>query len=148
MKFQSSKTWGAEQGLSCTFRQWRANTSHCKFLHGYSIGVKLTFETEKLDYRNWCYDFGNTKWIKEILVTQFDHTTVIAFDDPEVDTFSLMARAGLIQLRLVEAVGCEKFAEWIFKEIATRIHTETHGRVRVASVEVFEHGANSAKVIA
>ena len=52
-KFYSTKTYGNDRGLSCVFRQWRSNHSHCSLLHGYSIGVKVIFECETLDERNW-----------------------------------------------------------------------------------------------
>ena len=42
-------------------------------------------------------------------------------------------------------VGCEKFAELAFEFADNYISEETNGRVKLVSVEVFEHGANSAK---
>ena len=57
-KFYSTKTYGNDRGLSCCFRQWRATHSHCSTLHGYSIGIKLIFECDTLDDKNWCMDFG------------------------------------------------------------------------------------------
>ena len=38
---------------STAFRQWRSK-SHCKYLHGYSLSFKVTFEGE-LDERNWVF---------------------------------------------------------------------------------------------
>ena len=35
--FQVIKTFGAERGFSCAFRQWKAD-SDCKYIHGYSLG--------------------------------------------------------------------------------------------------------------
>lgn len=148
MIYQATKTWGAELGLSCCFRQWRATESHCKFLHGYALGVRVVFEAATLDDRHWVYDFGGLKWIKVFLIEHFDHTTVIAADDPERMLFQSLATRGLIQLRILPAVGCEKFAQWIFEHIAPLIHEQTEGRVSVKSVEVFEHGANSALALA
>lgn len=144
MHYLSTKTFDNSRGLSCCFRQWKATHSHCSKLHGYSIGVKITFISKTLDDKNWVYDFGNTKWIKELLEQQFDHTTIIANDDPELDLFLQMYAKGIIDLRVVEAVGCEKFAEWVFNQISLKVSDESGRRVLVKSVEVFEHGANSA----
>ena len=66
VKYESTKTYGNERGLSCCFRQWQAD-SHCSYLHGYSLGFRFTFETNELDKRNWVYDFGGCKWIKVFL---------------------------------------------------------------------------------
>ena len=50
-------------GFSTVFRQWRAEDTHCKFLHGYAVSFKVWFEGE-LDYRNWVWDFGGMKRAK------------------------------------------------------------------------------------
>lgn len=143
MKYYSTKTFGNERGLSCAFRQWKA-TSHCNQIHGYSLGFKFIFEADKLDNRNWVYDFGDTKWIKTYLEEAFDHTTAVASDDPHLSLFKQMEEAGVLTLRIFSAVGCEKFAEYVYCDISSQVYERTNGRVRLKSVEVFEHGANSA----
>lgn len=143
MKYYSTKTFGNDRGLSCAFRQWRA-TSHCNQIHGYSLGFRFLFEADKLDDRNWVYDFGNTKWIKMYLEEAFDHTTAVAADDPHLNLFRAMDDAGVLTLRIFSAVGCEKFAEIVYADIAPQVADETQNRVRLKSVEVFEHGSNSA----
>src|SRR5690606_3137053 len=133
-------------GFSCAFRQWRAH-SHCRFLHGYSLAFKFTFETDELDERNWAVDFGSLKSLKEILKTTFDHTTIIAEDDPELELFRELNTRGLIQLRILPDVGCEKFAEYMFLTAEVWLIDNGYSpRVGVKSVEVWEHGANSAQV--
>lgn len=146
MIYQAIKTWGPELGLSCCFRQWRAtdSDSHCHFLHGYALGISITFETTTLDDHNWVYDFGNLDWIKDLLVKQFDHTTVIAADDPELNTFKELEQKGLIQLRILPHVSCEMLAVWVLEQTAPVVQQQTQNRVKIKSVEVSEHGANRA----
>ena len=141
--YQSTKTYGNEVGLSCCFRQWRAD-SHCNKLHGYSLGFRFTFEAATLDERNWVYDFGDCKWIKKYLDEIFDHTLAIAEDDPELNTFKTLHGKGLVNLFTFKGVGCEKFAEHVYNYVSPKVYTDTKGRVSLYSVEVFEHGANSA----
>ena len=43
MNYVSTKTYGHEVGLSCAFRQHKAD-SHCAKLHGYALSVKVEFE--------------------------------------------------------------------------------------------------------
>lgn len=144
MAHQSTKTYGHEIGLSAAFRQWRAD-SHCRYLHGYALAVKFVFEATELDVRNWVVDFGSLKSLKGWLEDQFDHKTLVAEDDPALSTFQLMEAQGLCQLRVVPAVGCEKFAEMIFGAAEVWLKDNGYGaRVRLVSVEVREHGANSA----
>ena len=50
-KFQSSKVF---DGFSTVFRQWKAETTHCRFVHGYGVSFKVYFEGD-LDERNWVW---------------------------------------------------------------------------------------------
>ena len=141
--YRSTKTYGNDRGLSCCFRQWRAD-SHCNLLHGYSLGFRFTFESETLDERNWVYDFGNCKWIKNYLDEMFDHTMLIDEEDPDLDTFKLLYDEGLANLFTFKGVGCEKFAEHVYDYVSSKVYEDTAGRVSVYSVECFERDANSA----
>ncbi len=74
----------------------------------------------------------------------FDHTTVVAEDDPHLEIFKQMNDEGIIQLRIVPATGAEKFAKFVFDKVNKFVQEETEGRVRVTEVEVFENNRNSA----
>ena len=129
---------------STAFRQWRAD-SHCKLIHGYRLQCKLWFTADQLDDKNWIYDFGGCREIKKLLEKQFDHTTVVAADDPELDTFKLMSDKGMIDLRIAEkGVGIERTAEWVYETTNKFVTEQTNNRVRVIKVEVWEHEGNSA----
>jgi 6-pyruvoyltetrahydropterin/6-carboxytetrahydropterin synthase len=146
MRYVSTKTYGHEIGLSCAFRQWRAQ-SHCRHLHGYALAFAFTFEADELDERNWVVDFGSLKSLKQILHDNFDHKTLVAEDDPEIEFFREGHRRGILELVEIPAGGCEKFASMVFE--VTELWLKDNGyspRVRLRSVEVREHGANSAIV--
>ena len=135
------------KGYSTAFRQWRAKHSHCQFLHGYAMEFKVTF-TGNLDQLNWVCDFGSFKrnGIKEHLSYMFDHTTVVAKDDPQLDYFKQLSHKNLIQLRVISDVGCEKFAKYVFDYINDIVHKESKGRVRVLMVECFEGGTDNSAI--
>lgn len=144
MTYASTKTYGHEIGLSCAFRQWRAE-SHCRLLHGYAIAVKFEFAAADLDERNWVVDFGSLKSLKGMLEDNFDHKLLVAEDDPELDTITALAGLGIADVIVVPATGCEAFAKMIYE--ATVVWLGDNGykpRVGLYSVEVREHGANSA----
>ena len=159
-KYYSTKTYGNDRGLSCCFRQWRAKHSHCSLLHGYSIGIKLIFESDILDCRNWVMDFGGLKKFKEWSEYMFDHTLLLAIDDPHFDSIMKLSNtnggSSLAEIRVVSATGCESFAEIAYDEMTsimndmrisdkiTNSTTPINANIRLKSVEVFEHGANSA----
>lgn len=144
MKYQSTKTYGHEIGLSTAFRQWRAH-SHCKYLHGYALSFKFTFETEELDQTNWVVDFGGLKSLKQILQDNFDHKTIVAEDDPHIDWYREADFRGILDLVVMPNSGCEKFAEYVFVVAEQWLQDAGFApRCRLVSVEVSEHGANSA----
>jgi len=147
--FQSTKLF---DGFSCVFRQWKAEGTHCRFLHGYGISFRVWFEGE-LDERNWVWDFGGMKRAKgtidgknpkEWMDYMFDHTTLVATDDPGIGGFRTMDQLGIIQLRELEAVGAEQFAKYIFEKLNTFVQEETENRVKVVRVEFMENSKNTA----
>ena len=148
-KFQSSKVFDV---FSTVFRQWKAEDTHCRFLHGYGISFKVYFEGE-LDHRNWVWDFGGMKRAKTKIDGKspkawmdymFDHTLIVAQDDPFIEAFKQMEEAGVAQIRVIPATGAEKFAEYIYNKLNEFVHVETEGRVRVTKVKFMEHGKNAA----
>jgi 6-pyruvoyltetrahydropterin/6-carboxytetrahydropterin synthase len=142
--YRSTKTYGHSEGLSCCFRQWRATDSHCRLIHGYALAFRFVFATNRLDERNWCFDFGGLKPVKEWLKHMFDHTMLVAEDDPERARFEDLHRLGLVDLRLLPAVGCEATAKHVFDHVDEFARTQTGRRVWLESVEVSEHAGNSA----
>jgi len=78
----------------------------------------------------------------------FDHTVVVAEDDPGLKGFETMDNLGIIQLRIIPATGAEKFAEYIFDKINDFVQIETEGRVKVTKVKFMEHGKNAAYYVA
>jgi 6-pyruvoyltetrahydropterin/6-carboxytetrahydropterin synthase len=73
-----------------------------------------------------------------------DHTTIVAEDDPQVEFFKVMHSKDLIQLRIIPAVGAERFAEYFYNKLNNFIQSETEGRVKVVQVEFREHEKNTA----
>lgn len=162
MTYRVTKTYGHECGLSATFRQKNAN-SHCRFLHGYALSFKFTFEChdDDLDKNGWVQDFGGLKPLKAWLEETFDHKTLVDEDDPALVIFQAMDREmegtsipKLAQLVIVDATGCEAFAKMAYDKAEKMLHDGALERnvgmmvikrnVRVVEVEVREHGGNSA----
>lgn len=145
MIYKSTKTYGNSIGLSCAFRQWRAE-SHCRFIHGYALKIHLEFASRELDVRNWVVDFGSLKSLKKQFEETFDHKLIIAEDDPAIDMLLGLGFDGLAQIVVMPAVGCEKFAERIADMTQTWImnNDTIKNVVWLSKVEVAEHGANSA----
>tara|TARA_R110000796_G_scaffold3035_5_gene11570 strand:- start:6358 stop:6825 length:468 start_codon:yes stop_codon:yes gene_type:complete len=142
-RFTSGKTYTHATGHSCAFRQWKAD-SHCNLIHGYALQFELQFGGQALDAKNWIVDFGGLKPLKEWLKYMFDHTYLIASDDPKKGIFYELEKESLIDLRLVDAVGCERFAEMVFDKAQEIIQDLYGDRCWVESVTVREHESNSA----
>lgn len=142
-KFESTKM--LDLG-SCAFRQPRA-TSHCKLIHGYKLYGKFTFGCNELDENHWVVDFGGLKGLKNKLEQQFDHTTCIAADDPELDLFRMMHDKGICDLRVMRnGTGIERIAEWCYEVSKEYIEEMTKFRCWVERVEIWEHEKNSVVI--
>jgi 6-pyruvoyltetrahydropterin/6-carboxytetrahydropterin synthase len=74
----------------------------------------------------------------------FDHTTIMAEDDPHLGFFEGMHVKGIIQLRVIPATGAEQFAKYIYDKVNAFVLEETNNRVSVVQVEFSEHNKNSA----
>jgi len=144
MAYLSTKTYNNDRGLSCTSRQWAAD-SDCHLLHGYSFGFRFIFGAEQLDHRGWVLDFGKGGFgqIRAWLHEMFDHTLLIAEDDPERPTLEALGQSGIARVRIVKGTSCERVAELAFHKADEIVTSATGGRCWVESVECSEHGSNS-----
>lgn len=138
--FKSTKRF---TGFPCTHRQWKAD-SHCRFVHGYSREFHIEFAANELTPEGWVVDFGGLKELKTWLETQFDHTFLVAQDDPELAAFKELDQKGVIQLRVLPNPGMEGTAEYVY-HMASKILEKRYGkRAWITKVEVSENEKNSA----
>jgi len=142
--YKSTKTYGHDIGLSCAFRQWKSQ-SHCSKIHGYALAVKLVFTADELDVRNWVVDFGSLKSLKGFLEDMLDHKLLVAQDDPQKEYLLNLVQLQVADVVIIENVGCESFAKLVYDYTEIWLHDNGYTpRVSLESVEVMEHGANSA----
>ena len=143
MKFISTKTYKDLGPVA--YRQWRAD-SHCNQIHGYSLSFHFEFETDKLDARNWVMDFGGLRPLKSQLEDWFDHTLLVAKDDPQKDDLIALGKKGLAKVVEVDKTGCEGIADFLYEYINTIFlkDYQEHNRVWCCKVEVRETESNMA----
>ena len=142
-KFKSTKRFS---GFPCTHRQWRAS-SHCRYVHGYSREFYFEFEASELTPEGWVVDFGGLKELKAWLNHMFDHTFLVAQDDPELAAFEELHKRGAIQLRVLPNPGMEGTCEFVYNE-ASKILKKLYGdRAWISFVEVKENENNSGQFI-
>jgi 6-pyruvoyltetrahydropterin/6-carboxytetrahydropterin synthase len=145
-KYVSTKEYHDE--FPCAYKQWKADTE-CSLNHGYSFSIKLYFGANELDRRGWIVDYGGLRELKEILKSQFDHRTLIAADDPDLEKYQQLERDGILKLTVLPAMGCELIADMLYKFINGVFIPDTWGpgeaeRVWCFRVEVRETQSNMA----
>ncbi len=151
--YVSTKRYGHEAGFSIAYRQHRAD-SHCRYIHGYSLAFEFEFQSERLDVRNWVCDFGGFRTLKDFLEQYFDHTLLVAKDDPDLSEFKLLGagESRLAQVREVDKTGCEGIAEFLFWYM-NEVWLEENGykgddrQVFCRKVRVIETPNNSAYIV-
>lgn len=144
-KYRSTKTY--RQIAPCAYRQWRAD-SHCNQIHGYAFSFHFEFETDDLDARNWAFDYGGLRPLKDKLEEWFDHTLLVAQDDPMRDELLRLGQLGLAKITEVEKTGCEGLADFLYEYINT-IFLPSCGKTEAdrlwcSRVEVRETDSNMA----
>lgn len=113
-KYTSTKEYIDE--FPVAYRQHKAD-SHCNLIHGYAFSMKFYFGTNDLDARNWVSDYGGLKELKGILKEQFDHTLLVASDDPELSLYKEMEARGIARLTILPRLGCESLADMLYKYV-------------------------------
>jgi 6-pyruvoyltetrahydropterin/6-carboxytetrahydropterin synthase len=142
-KYISTKTYN--QIGPVAYRQWRAD-SHCNLIHGYALSFHFEFESDTLDVRNWVMDFGGLKPLKNSLEDWFDHTLLVAQDDPMREHLLNLGKLKLAKITEVEKTGCEGIADFLYEYINT-IFLPSYGeekRIWCSRVEVRETDSNMA----
>jgi 6-pyruvoyltetrahydropterin/6-carboxytetrahydropterin synthase len=139
-KFTSSKTY---RNLPCAHRQWR-HKGHCAYIHGYSRQYTFYFEANEMDEHGWLVGFGDLKNLNKYLIEMYDHTMIIAEDDPELETFQELHNNRLCDLRVVPEVSLEGSARTALQKANDILLEMTKGRARCFKVEARENDKNSA----
>jgi 6-pyruvoyltetrahydropterin/6-carboxytetrahydropterin synthase len=91
-------------------------------------------------------DFGGLKPLKSLLEDWFDHTLLVAQDDPMREHLLELGRLKLAKITEVEKTGCEGISDFLYEYINT-IFLPSYGekeRVWCSKVEVRETDANMA----
>jgi 6-pyruvoyltetrahydropterin/6-carboxytetrahydropterin synthase len=113
-KYTSTKEF--VDAFPCAYRQWKAD-SHCNQIHGYAFSMKFYFGTNNLDVRNWVADYGGLKELKDVLQSQFDHTTLVAEDDPALSWYKDGQERGVMHLTILPKLGCEGLADMLYQYV-------------------------------
>ncbi|MFZ1176042.1 MAG: 6-carboxytetrahydropterin synthase [Mycobacterium sp.] len=124
--------------LPCCHRSW-ANQGKRFFLHGYERTFEIEFACAEPESGNGLVvDDNPLNEIGAALRHQFDHTTLIAVDDPQRDLFELLADRGVIDLRIMDNTGMAGSAAWVFETVERIVGLATAGRVWVSRIEAHE----------
>lgn len=145
MKYISTKTY--HQIAPVAYRQWRAD-SHCNLIHGYALSFHFEFECDDLDVRNWAFDFGGLRPLKDFIEEHFDHCLLLAQDDPHYTDIKKLGELGIAKITEVEKTGCEGIADFLYEYVNT-IFLPSCGkaeseRIWCSKVEVRETDSNMA----
>jgi hypothetical protein len=129
--------------LPCCHRSW-ANQGKRFFLHGYERTFEIEFACAETEPGTGLVLANNTvREVRAALRYQFDHTTLIAEDDPERDLFELLAKRGVIDLRIMDNTGMEGSAAWVFDTAERIVGLATGGRVWVSRIGACESRNNA-----
>ncbi len=127
-------------GYPCCHRQYK-DDGHCRWLHGYDRWVEITWAGER-DDKGWVVNFAGLKEIKDALEHQFDHTTLVASDDPCLAIFKELQLMDAISLRVMDPT-MEGMAKWV-AELCITWTEKNAPKARVIEVACWENEKNAA----
>jgi len=155
MTVKSTKAW---HKLPCAHAQHfdkepDGSPGECASWHGYDRSVVMTFAGE-IDEMGWIVPFGELRDLKRWIEYYFDHTAVVAANDPRLELIkeanAKIENAGpaaMFQLRVLPfGVSMEMSSLFIWHYANPFIMSVTNGRCYVEKVECIEHDSNSAFV--
>ena len=143
MRHQVVKTFS---DYPCCHRVWN-HGGKCSRLHGYDRIFAITFEADELDAdTGFVVDFSDLKDVRHLLESQFDHTTIVAPDDPALPMLEQLAGLAALDLRVMDHPGMEGAARWVLMQVEELIQRKTGGRAWVAAVEARENEKNAVVV--
>jgi 6-pyruvoyltetrahydropterin/6-carboxytetrahydropterin synthase len=122
---------------------WKSK-DRTRFIHGYSLSIKMVFEVLSLDDTSRGLDLEHMDELEKWLKDTFSYTTCVAEDDPRLADFQRLHSQGVLDLRIMPGVGQEKFAEAVWHR--TRGWLKEKGldsRVSIRTVEVLENQSSS-----
>jgi 6-pyruvoyltetrahydropterin/6-carboxytetrahydropterin synthase len=121
--------------LPCCRRSW-ANHGKRVFLHGYERAFEIEFACAETEPGTGAVlDAKTLTQVWAALRNQFDHTTLIAVNDPQRALFEMLADRGVIDLRLMDSTGMEGSAAWVFHTVESVVAQATRGRVWVSRIK-------------
>lgn len=127
-------------------RQWR-HDGHCRLIHGHNWSFEFEFSCEVMDGSGFVVDFGKLGWLREWLEERFDHTLLVAEDDPEREFLvEVLGNEGFAVVVVVPDGSAEALAEWLDHEVGREVRAR-YGRrgVRLERVVVWEDRVNRAE---
>lgn len=138
-KFHARKVF---ESLPCCHRSW-SNPGKRFFLHGCERTFEIEFACAETEPGSGSVvDSAALNEVRAALRYQFDHTTLIAEDDPQRDLFELLAERGVVDLRIMDSTSMEGSAAWVFETAERIVALATGGRVWVSRIEASESRNN------
>jgi 6-pyruvoyltetrahydropterin/6-carboxytetrahydropterin synthase len=135
--------------LPCCHRSWSRQGAKRSFLHGYERQFEIEFACAETDpVAGTVIDAHCLMQVSAALARQFDHTTLIASDDPQRELFELLAEQDALNLRIMHCTGMEASAAWVFDTVERIVGQATAERVWVSRIEASENRNNVVTLMA
>lgn len=130
--------------LTACFRQWKAEGTHCRFIHAYKVWFELDFNQDIHVVFNLYPELK--QYLTEWFLSNFNYKTFVSENDPELDTFKLLNQNNAISLIIIPEVGCERFSEYVLDKVNHILKHDFDLDVKCVRVETWEHEKNSGVV--
>ncbi len=114
---------------------------HCRFVHGHSWTLRVTFASNHLDPHGFVVDFGNLHYLKHWIDEHLDHAILLSPSDPLAHAM-LAAAPDAFKVHWIDNASCEALAQHVFETFSKLVQDHENGRVRITRVECWEDPRN------
>lgn len=116
---------------------------HCAKIHGHDWGFDIVIGCREYDEFGFVLDFGKLEFVKKFFTDHFDHTLLLARNDP-ARPFLEEHLAKFAKIVVVDSVSCEGLSRFAFNELNSLIRSVSKDRAFLISITVLEDSKNSA----
>lgn len=148
MKHIRELAFGELRGFSCAYRNHTSEELHDEspMLHGYSLSFFFRFMSNDPEIMT-DYLPQKMEWMGQFLEEIFRNTVIVAHEDPLLDSFLALEKAGACELRMIDGVGAEAFAKTLYEDFAPTVKEVSVGSIALFEVKVRENGNYTASFI-
>lgn len=120
------------------------HAGHCRFIHGHSWSIRVTFACTTLDEHGFVIDFGNLGYLRDWIDQHLDHAIMLSHDDAQAKAL-VESAPELFKVFWIENASCEGLSQAVYEAFNAMVQQHEAGRVHITEIQVWEDPRNATR---